>query len=290
MIMAAVAASAPNAVLINSPGGTGSTWFGNLLAGAGVAVNSPLRHLKHQTPTRLRAEGALFVDAASGARCIRCLSHCRSACHDRVLYVVADPARAVASTARRWGAATNFSHRHDLLRCPGCERAPAEWYYGDGGGGGSGSLNASEQLRAIFGTAAATGRDAWGVQWHFDEWASAQREDTATWPPILITDIRSAQATPCVLFAFVRATRAQRETIAPKLAYDDGAAARHRRAQREHDVAVNGLMSPAGRAVYANLTAVVERTIIENYRHYAREFGCVLNGTQQTQAPGRSGF
>ena len=262
-------ASAARGVLINSPGGTGSTYFGTLLSEAGVPVNSPLRRLKHTNPARLRAEGALYADNAT--MCIRCLARCRRPCHDRVIVVVGDPVHALASTARRWGAAAGFSHRRDMLRCAGCETAPASWT--------AAAQNASRagpdaELAAIFASAAAAGRDVYGVQEHFDRWRAAQRDEPSAWPPILFTDLAAARENACALFGFVGASAAQRAALAARLRARDGAAGGGAEAEAARREETRALMSPAARAVYANLSAAVAATVAENYQRYSAMYGC----------------
>lgn len=166
-------------VLVNTPGGSGSTLVMSMLRDAHVSINSPYNAdtLKHKSAAALSSLLQQRVIAKV---------------YDRVLIVVnRDMARAVASTVER------FALQHYILGLlPGCTDC-----YNCNCWGGKKKRSAGERnqlktppswrskkgtalLRAIYASAAQTGRDTYGVGFHFDSWSHAQRYEAARWPPM----------------------------------------------------------------------------------------------------------
>ena len=258
-------------VLVNTPGGSGSTLVMSRLREAGTSINSPYNEdtLKHKSAAALASLLQQRVIAKV---------------YDRVLIVVnRDMARAVASTVER------FALQHYILGLlPGCTDC-----YNCNCWGGNRKRSARERnqlktppswrgkkgaalLRAIYASAAQAGRDTYGVGFHFDSWSHAQRYEAARWPPILFLDV-AAFVDPsfsCILRAFLGRNdtafiQRLRAPVTANLERTWHHAAKHLDAQ--------SLMTNASRMVYKALSARVAEVLDENYAYYAQAFKCPSN-------------
>lgn len=258
-------------VLVNTPGGSGSTLVMSMLRDAHVSINSPYNAdtLKHKSAAALSSLLQQRVIAKV---------------YDRVLIVVnRDMARAVASTVER------FALQHYILGLlPGCTdcyncncwegkkkrsarernqlKTPPSWR----------SKKGTALLRAIYASAAQTGRDTYRVGFHFDSWSHAQRYEAARWPPILFLDV-AAFVDPsfsCILYAFLGRndtvfTQRLRAPVTPELERTWHHATKHLDAR--------SLMTNASFAVYTALSGHVAEVLDENYEFYSQASKCANN-------------
>lgn len=266
-------------VLVNTPGGSASTALLEAFYKAGVGTNNRFNrygNLKHANARSLEHRLGNCTASTTG-RCLLADEGSASWAFDRVVEVVpTDAAKAVVSTARRW---PDMAHQFHLQpNCGDCwqpqptkrkrsrqqvneARRPPTWR------GKRGPV----LYRAIFASSARLGRDAYGVQAHFDQWVAAQK--SRHWPPILIVDIHTLldPAFRCAFFRFAGlADDERRRVVVENLEHPDKLVTnlnRHKDGATSPDPA--DFMDATAKDVYANLSAAVSAVVAENRRSYA---------------------
>lgn len=272
-------------VLVNTPGGSASTLILEALYKSSVPTNNRFNaegNLKH-------ANAVLFRDRLEN-QCIVAREYATKFNFDRVLYVIsADPAKALASTARRW---PKMQHQVNLVRgCDECYRPqpvqkkrsrielnrakiPPSWRDKAG----------AELYRAIFASSSKLGRDAYGIQAHFDSWVLAQRNKT--WPPILIADVATLvdDAFQCVLFQFLGITAdEQKRSIVGAMKHPDDLVNRlNRHKPGEPKVIPAEYMDANAQMIYGNLSRSIQYTIRQNREYYERKYSLECNNSSST--------
>lgn len=260
-------------VLVNTPGGSASTLILEALYKSGVPTNNRFNvegNLKH-------GNADLFRDRLDDG-CIVAREQATMFKFDRVLYMISkDAAKALVSTARRW---PKMQHQFNLIRgCDECYRPPPArrsrfeanrakipppWRDKTG----------IELYKAIFASASKLGRDAYGIQAHFDSWVRAQNE--SAWPPILIADVGTLvdDAFHCVLFNFLGITTTeQQRSIVQAMKHPDNLVVKlNQHHPGEHKVISTDYMDAKARLIYSNLSNSIQRIVQQNREYYERKY------------------